>query len=366
MSAKIINIFSAYNYRDITAANNRIKVYIDVLLSHDYKVNFFTLTQDRTYVEKKDNLTIYYIYQEEIKKTNFLKRAFQEIKISYKLIKRAKGIKANFSLFTIPTIFFLPIGIIRRESKIVDIRDIQWEYLSNDFIKSILKKIMLFSLKFYKYIVVTNNFEYNYFNNFGFSSIIIYNGIEKSKFEKIISLDYKLKNEVTYIGNIGIAQNIMTLVKVAEQLPGIKFNIIGDGAEFHKIQKYIDERDIKNINLTGALQWEKILEYYMNSKILFAQLDSNFKSAIPSKLYEYASTGLPIVYGGEGEAVELLKKLENSYIFSPGDIKKCKEYIIKILNKNIGISLNNRKFIKNNFIREDNAEKLISFIEGEL
>ena len=173
-----------------------------------------------------------------------------------------------------------------------------------------------------------------------------------------------MRNEITYIGNIGIAQDVLTLVKVAKKLPEIKFNIIGDGVEFNKIKEYVNMNNLKNVNLTGKLSWNEILKYYQTSKILFAQLKENFAIAMPSKLYEYASTGLPIVYGGKGEAVKFIEKLENGYVFEPGNIEQCKNLINLILKRDIKLSLKNREFIKDNFIREKNAGKLLKILEG--
>jgi len=358
---KSINIIFPFYYDDNTAAHNRIKVYIELLLADGYKINLFTLSKDNEKVEKNNNLIIYYIFQKHITKGNFFKRVYEEIMFSLRLINQAKKVKADFNYITIPSMFLLPFGK-NLDNNIVDIRDIQWEYLNNKLIKNILKSIMLKSLKKYKEIIVTNNYEREYFKDF--YPIIIYNGIEEYKYEKIINLNYELKNEVTYIGNIGIAQDILTLIKVAKELPQIKFNIIGDGVEFNKIKSYVKENNLKNVNLTGKLNWEEISEYYTKSKILFAQLRENFAMAMPSKLYEYASTGLPIVYGGKGEAVKFIEKLENGYIFEPGNVKQCKAIISKILEKEVKISLKNMEFIKNNFIREKNAKKLLSILEG--
>ena len=358
----IINVIFPYYFdEENIAAYNRIKVYIDLLVENNYKVNLFTLSKNSNKIEKKNNFTIYYIYQKNLTKDNFFKRAYEEIMFSFRLINQVKKIKSDFNYITIPSMFLLPFGKNLRNN-IIDIRDIQWEYLGNKPIRNILKRVMLKSLKKYKKIIVTNDYEKEYFKQF--FPIVIYNGIEKLKYEKIVSLKYELKNEVTYIGNIGIAQDILTLVKVAKELPQVRFNIIGDGVEFNKIKSYVKENNLQNINLTGKLSWNEILDYYQRSKILFAQLKENFATAMPSKLYEYASTGLPIVYGGKGEAIKFVKRLENGYVFEPGNINQCKNLINSILESNIKISLKNREFIKNNFIREKNAKKLLSILEG--
>jgi len=357
---KSINLISPHYLEDNIAANNRLRVYIDLLLENSYKVNLFVLSRDFKEVEKKDNLTIFYTYQKEVTKGNFIKRAYEEILMAQKLINQAKKIKTDFNYITIPTIFLLPFGR-NLINNIIDIRDIQWEYLNNVIVKNILKTVMLNSLKKYKQIIVTNDYEKKYFE--AFNPITIYNGLEKDKFEKIINIDYKLKNEITYIGNIGIAQGVMILVKVAKEFPEIKFNIIGDGVEFNQIKEYVSINNLKNVNLIGKLSWNEILKYYSNSKILFAQLKENFAMAMPSKLYEYASTGLSIVYGGKGEAVKFVERLENGYVFEPGNVEECKNLISNILKKEVKISLKNREFIKDNFIREKNAKKLLNILE---
>jgi glycosyltransferase involved in cell wall biosynthesis len=357
---KCINIIFSNFYGEINAANNRLNSFIKVLLSNNYKVNLISNSLHQQGVENYENLTIYYIKQEQFNKKNFFKRAYQEILISYKLIKFAKQLESDYTFITIPSMFLLPFGK-NLKNNIIDIRDIQWEYLNNKLIRNFLKNIMLKSLKNYEKIIVTNDYEMEYFKSY--LPIIIYNGIEKSKYDKIINLDYKLKNEVTYIGNIGIAQDVLTLVKVAEKLPKIKFNIIGDGAEFNNIKDYVNKNRLKNVNLTGKLNWEEILKYYQNSKILFAQLKENFAMAMPSKLYEYASTGLPIVYGGKGEAVKFVKKLENGYIFEPGNVEKCKSFIRTILEKKVEISFKNRELVKHKFIREKNVRNLLTILE---
>jgi len=358
---KTINLIFPNFYEDNAAAHNRLRVYINLLLKNNYKINLFTLSRQDKKIEKEENLTIYFILQEEITKGNFFQRAYEEIMFSLRLINQAKKIKADFNYITIPSMFLLPFGK-NLKNNLIDIRDIQWEYLNNKLIKNILKSVMLKSLKKYKKIIVTNNYEKEYFKNF--SPTVIYNGIEEWKYEKIVNLKYELRNEVTYIGNIGIAQDVLSLIKVVEELPEIKFNIIGDGVEFNKIKEYVSVNSVRNVNLTGKLSWNEILKYYQTSKILFAQLKENFAMAMPSKLYEYASTGLPIIYGGKGEAVKFVEKLENGYVFSPGNVEECKNLISNILKKEVKISFKNREFIKDNFIRENNAKKLLNILEG--
>ena len=92
-------------------------------------------------------------------------------------------------------------------------------------------------------------------------------------------------------------------------------------------------------------------------------MDEKFKTAMPSKLYEYASAGLPIIYGGEGTAVEFVKNLENARAIKPNNKKELKEAILFFQSKDGFCSKKNQDFIKKNYIREEEAKKIIKIVE---
>ena len=355
---KTINLILPNDISEISAAKNRILSYINVL-KDKYNINLITFSKDKNI--QIDGVNIYLIDYIKVEKNNFFKRVFDEIKLSYKLVSLSNKIKSDYTFLTIPSMFLLPVGLLVKTKKIVDIRDIQWEYLNNKFIKQIFKIIMLNSLKFYNKITVTNEYEEKYLKKY--NPILISNGISHSQFEKLQNLNIK-PNEfrVTYIGNIGIAQDLMILCKVAKKLPDIKFKLIGDGAEFEKLQKYIKDNNIQNIEMPGKIGWEEIKKEYEQSSVLFAKLDKNFAMAMPSKLYEYASTGLSIVYIGNGQAKEFVEKLENSYVVEDNE-EKLSEVLKKLQTKGFEISKNNINFIKDNYIRENQTKQILNILE---
>jgi glycosyltransferase involved in cell wall biosynthesis len=84
---------------------------------------------------------------------------------------------------------------------------------------------------------------------------------------------------------------------------------------------------------------------------------------MPSKLYEYASTGLPILYGGIGEAVKFVDRLENAISVLPNRPELVKEAIMTMKEEKYEISEKNRQIVKENFIREKQSAKLVDVIE---
>jgi len=376
---KKINFLTSHFLPENTAATNRVVTYVKELSKH-YKINIFALGERgekrATFMKYGENLEVYYINQKNFDAKNFVKRAFFEMSYIYKLISLSKTQKSDLTIATAPYMFMIPlVAFLVRGKKIIDIRDLVWEYLNDKslfqkVVKIILRKIMLLSLKKYDFILVTNENEKKWLNcNKIVKNIcIISNGIEREKFEVLSNIPIKRSNRftVTYIGNIGIAQNLKVLVECAKELPDISFNIIGSGVEFEELKNYIQKNDIKNVNMPGKKSWSEILEYYEKSSVLYAQLDEKFVSAMPSKLYEYASVGLPIIYGGVGVAADFVKKLENSFSIKPNDKEELKRAILFLKDKNFDISYKNRDFIKNNFIREEEAKKLTKIVDEVL
>ena len=92
--------------------------------------------------------------------------------------------------------------------------------------------------------------------------------------------------------------------------------------------------------------------------ILYAQLDKKYVSAMPSKLYEYASLGLPIIYGGIGQAKLFIDNLENAITIPPNNVKTLVAAIKKVKEKSSSISNKNRELIKEKYLREGAAIKI--------
>src|SRR5690554_6727645 len=116
---------------------------------------------------------------------------------------------------------------------------------------------------------------------------------------------------------MGLAQQLTTLVEAARALPAIQFNLVGAGIDEPRVKALIQKYGLQNITLTGRVTWQEVLFYYNASHVLYAQLAPEYAGAMPSKLYEYLSTGKPIVYGGQGQAVEILTEFENCFVVPP-------------------------------------------------
>jgi hypothetical protein len=82
--------------------------------------------------------------------------------------------------------------------------------------------------------------------------------------------------------------------------------------------------------------------------------------AMPSKLYEYLSTGLPVIYGGDGPAKNILSEFENVTVVPPDEPRMLNENLVKMSTYiNAAQNISNIVKIQKNFIREDQVNIFI-------
>jgi glycosyltransferase involved in cell wall biosynthesis len=148
---------------------------------------------------------------------------------------------------------------------------------------------------------------------------------------------------ITYAGNIGEGQGLhKILIDSAKQLKETHiFRIIGDGGTKHLIEEEIAKQNITNIEILNPVNREKLLEYYKQSHFLFLHLNSYkaFEKVLPSKLFEYGATNIPIIAGVSGFANEFIKvNLRNTILFKPCDsndlVKELKNYTYLLQERN--------------------------------
>lgn len=376
MARKVISLITPHYSPEITAAAHRMEVAAKTL-STSYKVHVFTLTErgrrTASYDLKYDaNLTIHYISQINYNKSVFFIRAIFEIWYSLRLILKANSVKADLAIITIPYIFLLPFAtwFCNAGKKAADVRDLVWHYLSaKSFLKrkvrKFLTRLMHKSLKKFDAITLTNESEKRWLIRNGFaeqSLTVIPNGLSLEKFKQLTSVKYSphpQKLTITYIGNIGSSQHFYSLLKAVKEMKDVKLNIVGDGNDYKSLRNYISSNKISNVTLIGKLRWRRILPYYQTSNILFASLKDNFDTAIPSKLYEYLATGLPIIYQGEGAGADFLRNYENTFIVKSSDATAIENLIWNIKDLKPEKSHKNIREIGRMFIREKLSTRFV-------
>ena len=129
---------------------------------------------------------------------------------------------------------------------------------------------------------------------------------------------------ILYAGNIGEGQGLHRVVpEAARRLEGeADFIIVGDGGMRKALESALARAGVGNVRLERPMPREKLLDLYRQADILFLHLNDYgaFRRVLPSKIFEYAATGKPILAGVSGYARQFIEEnVENAAIFAPCD-----------------------------------------------
>jgi glycosyltransferase involved in cell wall biosynthesis len=129
---------------------------------------------------------------------------------------------------------------------------------------------------------------------------------------------------ILYAGNIGAGQGLERIIPRAAELLGeeFKFQIIGDGGTRKKLVDAIEQLGVRNVKILPPVGRRELMAYYRRADYLFLHLNDfeAFKKVLPSKIFEYAATGKPLLAGVGGYSRKFIREnVENAEPFDPCD-----------------------------------------------
>ena len=129
---------------------------------------------------------------------------------------------------------------------------------------------------------------------------------------------------ILYAGNIGEGQGLHKIIPILAKKLGdkIDFKLIGGGGRLKKLQSTLRLMDVNNVEVVPPMARLNLIQEYEAADILFLHLNNNeaFKKVLPSKIFEYAASGKPILAGVSGYAAQFLnQEVSNSVVFTPCD-----------------------------------------------
>ena len=162
------------------------------------------------------------------------------------------------------------------------------------------------------------------------------NGVDEAFLKRNFSFNQnKKKPVILYTGNIGGGQGLHKILPaISNELKNMHFKIIGDGSA----RKHIIENPLyksqRNIELLSPVSRNDLMKEYAEADILFLHLNDNnaFLKVLPSKIFEYAATGKPILAGVSGYAAEFFNEhIKGAEVFKPCNVKEMKNGLLKLL-----------------------------------
>lgn len=126
-----------------------------------------------------------------------------------------------------------------------------------------------------------------------------------------------------FIGTMGMAHKLDFIINAAKKItdPSIHFLLIGSGAERKNLESLINKEQVGNVSLYGLIPKEEVPEYLsvIDCALINLRKSDTFKTVIPSKIFECAAMGKPILLGVDGEAREIIEHYAAGLFFEPED-----------------------------------------------
>jgi colanic acid biosynthesis glycosyl transferase WcaI len=209
---------------------------------------------------------------------------------------------------------------------------------------------------------------------------VVQNGVETGLFSprnndpelrRVIGAEGKFV--VSFIGTLGLAHGLDTVIAAAEGLesiaPDVMFMLLGEGADRERIVALAEAKNLKNICFVPQQAREKIPAYIAASDACLVVLRKSevFETVIPTKMLEFMSCGRPVILGVGGQAKEILEKSRGGICIEPGNPAALCDAILRLHQRPQfceSLGRNGREYIVQNLSRERTAAEYLETLRG--
>lgn len=324
--------------------------------------------------ESKSKFVNYFIdvpgYKTNLSIMRFITHIVFSIKVFFSLLLKEKA-----DIIIIPSrppelIFAINIlRLIKKTTVIIDVRDV-WP---DAFPGGGFKKLMF---SFY-----CNIFQYTslpFLSNYVYTSPMFLKWIERYRRKKKMTLfvtlgfdESRWKNikkihsiekviKIVYIGNIAQTMNFNPLIEGLLRNEHYFLHIIGEGDGIEKIKEIIRKKNIKNIELRGYIEKEKIPEILKEYHISVIPM---VKGTLPNKLFDSIASNIPVLAFGENDTTKFVN--ENGIGWSvPFDNNEVDKFLKNLSKKEIFEKSQSIAKIRYKYSKEYLYKEYIRFIES--
>ena len=165
----------------------------------------------------------------------------------------------------------------------------------------------------------------------------------------------------------GIDLNLRAIAKLRQKYPDIIYLIIGKGKEKKKLEKLINELNLKNVVVfIGEVSHHKVMEYMAFCNIFSLP---SWNEGFGIVYLEAMAQGKPVI-GCQGEGIEdFVEHGKTGLLVKPKDVDSLVEamdYLLGNPDEARAMGQRARKLILENYTWEKNAEKTIEIYKEEL
>lgn len=210
-------------------------------------------------------------------------------------------------------------------------------------------------------------------------TITIPNGVETTIFtpgndrENIReSLGLGGKFIISFIGNIGLAQDLEVIVRAAVRLSGkadrIHFLFVGEGPGKQTVVNAVERHILPNFTFLPAQPRQRIPGFVRASDACLVALRKApvNELIIPVRLLEFMSCACPVLLSAKGQPACILQAAPGGLVTAPGDDLALASAIVRLLTDSDlrrRMGTRGREYIVRNFPRERTARDYLKILE---
>ncbi|MEA3450222.1 MAG: glycosyltransferase [Patescibacteria group bacterium] len=150
-------------------------------------------------------------------------------------------------------------------------------------------------------------------------------------FLKESNINYELI--ITYVGWLYPLKGVDTLIKafgkIKEKYPELKLEIIGEGSERDKLEEFVQNKKIEDVEFAGRLDLNDVKNRLKRSTCLVLP---SYSEGLPRVLLEAAALKKPLIGTEVGGIPEIIEDGENGFLFTPGNVEELSLSIAKLIN----------------------------------
>ncbi len=135
--------------------------------------------------------------------------------------------------------------------------------------------------------------------------------------------------KLIYAGLLGAAQGILDLCKGLELPENWELHIYGNGNEAEALKMYL-KGCAKAITYHGTVTKKILHEQFSAHNLALVPLRTRIYGSVPSKIFELAHFGLPVLYLGSGEAATIITQNNLGWVVDAMDFKGLNSTLKKL------------------------------------
>lgn len=125
---------------------------------------------------------------------------------------------------------------------------------------------------------------------------------------------------VGYLGTHGLAHKLGFVLDCVGRAPaGVHFLFVGGGAEKEALEARVRREQLSNVTMLPPVMKSEVARYLSLTDVALVPLrkSDTFKTVIPSKIFENAAMGKPILLGVEGESQAIIERYGAGLCYEP-------------------------------------------------